>query len=103
MEIQVELLLLVISILFFVSILVGRASSRFGVPILLLFLGVGMLFGCDGIGIEFDNYNLAQAIGTVTLCIILFSGGMDTKSMIFVLSLCQESYLPQWESCLRLS
>ncbi len=79
MGIQIELLLLVVSILFFVSILVGRASSRFGVPILLLFLGVGMLFGSDGIGIEFDNCNLAQAIGTVTLCIILFSGGMDTK------------------------
>lgn len=79
MGIDIELLLLVISVLFFVSILVGKASSRFGVPILLLFLGVGMLFGSDGIGIEFDNYGLAQAIGTVTLCIILFSGGMDTK------------------------
>ena len=79
MEIQIELLLLVVSILFFVSILVGKASSKFGVPILLLFLGVGMLFGSDGLGIKFDNYNLAQTIGTVTLCIILFSGGMDTK------------------------
>ncbi len=79
MGIDIELLLLVISVLFFVSILVGKASSRFGVPILLLFLGVGMLFGSDGIGIEFDNYGLAQAIGTITLCIILFSGGMDTK------------------------
>ena len=79
MEIQIELLLLVVSILFFVSILVGKASSKFGVPILLLFLGVGMLFGSDGLGIQFDNYNLAQTIGTVTLCIILFSGGMDTK------------------------
>ena len=79
MDIQIELLLLVVSILFFVSILVGKASSKFGVPILLLFLGVGMLFGSDGLGIKFDNYNLAQTIGTVTLCIILFSGGMDTK------------------------
>ena len=79
MGIQIELLLLVVSILFFVSILVGKASSKFGVPILLLFLGVGMLFGSDGLGIQFDNYNLAQTIGTVTLCIILFSGGMDTK------------------------
>lgn len=79
MGIQIELLLLVISVLFFASILVGKASSKFGVPILLLFLGVGMLFGADGFGIKFDNYSMAQAIGTVTLCIILFSGGMDTK------------------------
>ena len=79
MEIHIELLLLVVSILFFASILVGKASSKFGVPILLLFLGVGMVFGSDGFGIRFDNYNMAQTIGTVTLCIILFSGGMDTK------------------------
>ena len=79
MEIHIELLLLVVSILFFASILVGKASSKFGVPILRLFLGVGMVFGSDGFGIRFDNYNMAQTIGTVTLCIILFSGGMDTK------------------------
>ena len=79
MDIHIELLLLVVSILFFASILVGKASSKFGVPILLLFLGVGMVFGCDGFGIKFDNYYMAQTIGTVTLCIILFSGGMDTK------------------------
>ncbi len=79
MSIPIELLLLFISILFFVSILVGRVSSKFGVPILLLFLAVGMLFGSDGLGIRFENYQVAQTIGTVALCIILFSGGMDTK------------------------
>lgn len=76
---QIELLLLVISILFFASILVSKASSKLGVPVLLLFLIVGMLFGTDGLGIQFDSIQTAHMIGTVALCIILFSGGMDTK------------------------
>ena len=79
MEIQVEHLLLIFSLLFFLSILAGGASSKFGVPALLLFLGVGMLFGSDGFGIEFQNYYIAQNIGTIALCIILFSGGLDTN------------------------
>lgn len=76
---QIEFLLLIISILFFASIIVSKASSRFGVPVLLLFLAVGMVFGVDGFGIQFDSIRVAQVIGTVALCIILFSGGMDTK------------------------
>lgn len=76
---QIEFLLLIISILFFASIIVSKASSRFGVPVLLLFLGVGMTFGVDGFGIQFDSIRVAQVIGTVALCIILFSGGMDTR------------------------
>ncbi|MCK9304871.1 MAG: potassium/proton antiporter [Bacteroidales bacterium] len=79
MNLQIELVLLVLSLLFFLSILAGKASSKFGIPALLLFLAVGMFFGSDGIGIEFENIKVAQAIGTVALCIILFSGGMDTK------------------------
>ncbi len=75
----IELILLIISILFLLSIIVGKASSRFGVPALLLFLCVGMVFGSGGFGIEFNNFPLAQIIGTVSLCIILFSGGMDTN------------------------
>lgn len=76
---NIEFFLLIISVLFFASILVSKASSRFGVPVLLLFLGVGMVFGVDGLGIQFDSIKVAQVIGTVALCIILFSGGMDTK------------------------
>ncbi|MBR1549561.1 MAG: potassium/proton antiporter [Bacteroidales bacterium] len=76
---QIELILLILSTLFFASILAGKAGSRFGVPALLLFLGVGMLFGSDGLGIHFDNIKLAQMIGTVALSAILFSGGLDTK------------------------
>lgn len=79
MSIQVELVLLIVSLLFFASIIVSKASSKLGVPVLLLFLLVGMLFGVDGLGISFDSIRAAQAIGTVALCVILFSGGMDTK------------------------
>ncbi|MDY0198567.1 MAG: potassium/proton antiporter [Tenuifilaceae bacterium] len=79
MDLQLELVLIVGSVLFFFSILAGKASSRFGVPALLLFLAVGMLFGSDGLGIQFENIKAAQSIGTIALCIILFSGGMDTK------------------------
>lgn len=79
MSISIELVLLTLAILFFLSILAGKAGYRFGVPVLLLFLSVGMIFGSDGLGIEFQNIQLAQAISSMALCIILFSGGMDTK------------------------
>ena len=79
MNITVELFLLVISILIFISLLVGKMGSRFGVPTLLLFLLIGVLFGVDGVGIEFNSPVIAQAIGVIALNIILFSGGMDTR------------------------
>ena len=72
-------ILLIGSILLFVSIAVSKTSARFGVPTLLLFLVVGMLFGTDGLGLQFDDMADAQFVGMIALCIILFSGGMDTK------------------------
>lgn len=80
MNFQTEIVLLVLSVLFFLSILAGKASSRFGVPALLLFLCVGMVNGSDGLGIHFENIQFASSIGTIALCIILFSGGLDTKT-----------------------
>lgn len=74
-----ENILLIGSILLFVSIVVSKTGYRFGVPTLLVFLLVGMLFGSDGLGLQFHNANEAQFIGMVALSIILFSGGMDTK------------------------
>lgn len=74
-----ENILLIGSILLFVSIVVGKTGYRFGVPALLLFLIVGMLFGSDGLGLQFHNAKEAQFIGMVALSVILFSGGMDTK------------------------
>ena len=79
MTIDTGNILLIGSILLFISILAGKAGYRFGVPMLLLFLGVGMFFGSDGLGIQFNNSAAAQFIGMMALSIILFSGGMDTK------------------------
>ena len=57
--------LLIGSILLFVSIVVGKTGYRFGVPTLLLFLVVGMLFGSDGLGLQFHDAKDAQFIGEV--------------------------------------
>ena len=74
-----ENILLIGSILIFCSILITKAGGRFGLPVLLLFLVAGMLFGCDGLGIHFDNMRQAQFVGMVALCVILFTGGLETK------------------------
>ncbi len=80
MNLTIENILLVGSLLLFVSIIAGKTSYRFGVPTLLLFLVIGMLAGSDGIGgIRFDNPQIAQFIGIVSLNFILFSGGLDTN------------------------
>lgn len=71
--------LLLGSILLFVSIIAGKTGYKFGVPTLLLFLIVGMIFGSDGLGLQFHNAAEAQSIGMVALSVILFSGGMDTR------------------------
>lgn len=72
-------ILLVGAILLFVSILISKTGFRYGIPTLLIFLLVGMLFGVDGVGFQFDNHAATQFIGMVALSIILFAGGMDTK------------------------
>lgn len=79
MIVSAEGILLVASVILIFSVFAGKAGYRFGLPALLLFLGVGMLFGSDGLGIQFDNPKLTQFIGVLALSIILFSGGMDTK------------------------
>ena len=82
---QVELILLILSLLFFISIIADKIGYKYGVPALLLFLVVGMIFGQDGIGSLLGSggipiyTNQAEALSTVAMCIILFSGGMDTK------------------------
>lgn len=74
-----EGIILVGAVLLFVSIIVSKAGFRFGVPTLLVFLMVGMVFGSDGLGLQFHNAAEAQFIGMISLCVILFSGGMDTN------------------------
>lgn len=80
MNLTIENILLVGSILLLISIFAGKTSYKFGVPTLLLFLAIGMLAGSDGIGnISFDDPKIAQFIGIVSLNFILFSGGLDTN------------------------
>ena len=74
-----ENVLLIGAILIFCSILISKTGYRFGIPTLLLFLLVGMGFGSDGLGLQFDSASDAQFIGMMALSIILFTGGMDTK------------------------
>ncbi len=80
MNLTIENILLVGSLLLFISIIAGKTSYKFGVPTLLLFLGIGMLAGSEGIGgVLFNDPKLAQFIGIVSLNFILFSGGLDTN------------------------
>jgi len=73
------LLLATCGLLLAISVLFSRASQRFGFPIAILFLLVGMLAGSEGIGrIEFDDYGFAFRVGTLALALILFDGGLNT-------------------------
>lgn len=77
---QISVYLFIGAVLLLVSIFSSKLSDRYGIPALLIFLGVGMLFGSDGLNfIYFDNYHLAQSLGIVALAYILFSGGLDTR------------------------
>lgn len=69
--------MLVGALLLFVAVLAGKVAYRFGAPALLLFLGVGMLFGLDFI--SYRSVDITQFIGMMSLCVILFTGGMDTS------------------------
>lgn len=79
MEITANNILVVGAALLMLSVYAGRAGSRYGLPSLLLFLIVGMVAGSDGFGIRFDSPETAQFIGMISLSVILFSGGADTR------------------------
>jgi len=77
--IQIDVILLVGAVVLIAAIIAARIGARVGLPSLLLFLGLGMVMGESGIGISFDDANLAQALGFAALVVILAEGGLTTK------------------------
>ncbi|HBG70264.1 MAG: K+/H+ antiporter [Bacteroidetes bacterium GWF2_43_63] len=79
MTLTIENIMLIGSLLLFASIIIARNSARFGLPMLVFFLAVGMLAGSEGLGgIQFNDPQIAQFIGVISLCVILFSSGLET-------------------------
>lgn len=75
-----SLYLLTGAILLLLSIFSSKLSLKYGIPALLIFLGIGMIFGSDGLNlVYFEDYQLAQSLGIIALIYILFSGGLDTE------------------------
>lgn len=79
-----SLLILIGALMLIISIVLSPLSSRVGMPVLLIFLIVGMIMGEDGAGgIQFDNFELAFLIGNLALAVILLDGGMRTRADTF--------------------
>ncbi|KAB2341619.1 potassium/proton antiporter [Actinomadura rudentiformis] len=76
---QLYLALLVGGAVLLASIAAARLAHRAGLPSLLLFLTVGVVVGEDGLGLDFDDAQLAQALGTAALAVILIEGGLSTS------------------------
>ncbi|SDS55624.1 potassium/proton antiporter [Microlunatus soli] len=77
--IDLDAVLLIGAIVLIAAIFAARVGAKFGLPALLLFLGIGMVLGDSVIGIHFDNAEVAQAIGFGALVLILAEGGLTTK------------------------
>ena len=72
-------LLLLASVLVFFAILITKVGARLGAPSLLLFLLLGMVVGSDGLGLKFEDYEVAESIGHFAMTIILLTGGLETS------------------------
>ncbi|MCW2690582.1 MAG: NhaP-type Na+(K+)/H+ antiporter [Mycobacterium sp.] len=76
---QLYLALLAGGVVLLASIIATRVTTRVGLPSLLLFLAVGVLVGEDGLGLQFDDVELARNLGTAALAVILVEGGLTTR------------------------
>lgn len=92
-----NIIFLVMALLLFVSVVATRLSARLGMPLLLVFLGVGMLAGADGIGgIKFNGYTSTMMLGQLALAIILLDGGLRAQKESFRIGLKPALTLATW-------
>ena len=93
----INALFLLTGLLLFISVLASTISARLGLPLLLLFLGVGMLAGEDGPGgIVFEDFFIASLIGQSALSVILLDGGLRTRVSSFRVGLKPAAVLATW-------
>ena len=72
--------ILIVTVIILLCLFLNKLSSKIGIPVLLAFIILGMLFGTDGLlKISFDNYRIAEEICTVSLIFIMFYGGFSTN------------------------
>lgn len=94
---QLNILFFVMALLLFLSVIASRLSARMGMPLLLAFLGVGMLAGEEGIGrIHFDSFAGATFISQLALAVILLDGGLRTRLETFRIALKPAALLATW-------
>lgn len=80
MEIFLNNFLFISSLIILISVLLSKSSDRFGLPILVVFMFIGMIAGSEGLGgIHFENYELTHSLSLIALCLIIFSGGVETN------------------------
>ncbi|MDD6055439.1 MAG: potassium/proton antiporter [Helicobacter sp.] len=76
---NLNLYIVIVGVILFVSAFASKVSEKIGLPLLLVFLGIGMFLGSEGVvGLYFDNALLAQTVGSIALIFILYGGGLDT-------------------------
>lgn len=79
MDAELNLVLLGSSVLLLVAVLAVRIATRTGLPVLLLYLGIGVVVGEAGLGVQFEDYQLTADLGLLALAIILAEGGLTTR------------------------